>query len=166
MLTAHDHQPTARRPRVATGLALSVLLAAPMVLHAQQVTRMAHAEVRRDLMAVEGPTSATGRAPMPRRVVGEFAIGNARRGFPQRITLADSAGQLVASYRTDGSAQSLPMRVEVIGADLRLQAETSAGPLVVDLEGQNAPAGAAPAALRGRWQLRHEAGVLRGRVQR
>jgi hypothetical protein len=83
-------------------------------------------------------------------------------GFPAEVTVADSAGQLVARYRLDGDRAARPMAVTVIDTDLVLQAETRSGLLTVVLDGQNAQA---PGPVTGRWWLGDADGTLRGRTR-
>jgi hypothetical protein len=82
-------------------------------------------------------------------------------GLPARVTVADSAGRLVASYRLPGDAASHPMLVTVLGADLVLEGRTPAGVLTLRLFDQNGAASADEVA--GRWALGAAGGELRAR---
>lgn len=99
------------------------------------------------------------------RIVAEYVVRHPRGSFPQAFTLSDSAGRLRAHYRLVDDATPREMRVDVVGADLVLRAETADGPLTVRLERQadSVPAGRA---ITGRWFYRGTDGVLQGRVQR
>lgn len=83
-------------------------------------------------------------------------------GLPTQVTIADSAGALVASYRLAGDRAVRPLTVAVLDADLVLQGEAPAGLLTLVLERQNdVPAGA----VAGRWALGARQGALRGRTR-
>jgi hypothetical protein len=88
-------------------------------------------------------------------------------GLPAEVTLADSAGRLVAAYRLAGDAAggaggaARAMAVTAAGTDLVLRADTPAGPLTVRLDGQNDGSAAGPVA--GRWWLGEARGLLRAR---
>ena len=84
------------------------------------------------------------------------------RRLPTRITVADSAGTLVASYRLPGDRTAYPMLVVVMGSDLVLQGETDAGVLTLELYGANG-AGVEQGGVRGRWHLDGREGELGGR---
>lgn len=89
--------------------------------------------------------------------------GAALPDLPVRVTVADSAGTLVARYRADGAAREASMTVTVMDTDLVLQAETPSGLLTLLLERQN---DAAPRELTGRWWLGADGGALRARGAR
>ena len=97
------------------------------------------------------------------RTVAVYRLGADRRTMPDlpvRVTVADSAGTLIARYRADGAAEERPMAVTVMQTDLVLQAETPAGLLTLLLERQN---DATRGELTGRWWLGTDGGVLRAR---
>ena len=161
-----------RRPalrRVLLGVAaLPFVALVPSLVQAQGATHVdgAVAPVARLAAAPQHAVApAPAAAPRAARIVGEYAIVNARRGFPVAFTVADSAGQLVASYRVAGDAAPRPMQVEVREADLVLVAETADGPLTVVLDGQNEASRRRDARLTGRWSYRGTTGVLRGNVR-
>ena len=95
------------------------------------------------------------------RVVATYDFGAKRRAitFPRTVTVADSAGQLVARVALAGAGKELPMTVTVIESDLVLQSETPDGVLTLVLERQNdgGPGSVAP----GRWSLGRSEGKLR-----
>jgi hypothetical protein len=82
-------------------------------------------------------------------------------GLPWTVTVADSAGELVASFRLPNERESRPMLLVVIDTALVLQGETPSGVLTIQLYGQTAPGSSTFA---GRWKLGPDEGRLRGRV--
>jgi hypothetical protein len=90
------------------------------------------------------------------------AAGDAN--VPARITVADSAGRLVASYQLRNSRVTTPMDIEVLNRDIMLQGETPAGLLTLQLYRLNDSEAASPVA--GRWWIGDQQGALRGRVVR
>jgi hypothetical protein len=85
-------------------------------------------------------------------------------GMPSQVTLADSAGELVATFRRPGAPSSAPMVVDVLGTDITLHGATPSGVLTLVLYGQNDPD--ASGALTGHWTLGTRQGELRGRAER
>lgn len=93
------------------------------------------------------------------RTLAVYRLGRtALPGLPGRVTVADSAGVLVARYRMAGAAGERPMVVTVMQTDLVLQAETPDGLLTLLLERQNDTDLGAPS---GRWWLGTREGALR-----
>lgn len=92
----------------------------------------------------------------------DFAAPKGGIPFPSTITVADSAGQLVASARVAGSLAPVPMVVHVIESDLVLEAATSDGILTVVLDKQ--AEGGAIRVSSGRWVLGKTEGRLRARA--
>ncbi|MEO8334861.1 MAG: hypothetical protein ABI664_07805 [bacterium] len=85
--------------------------------------------------------------------------------LPVTITVADSSGQLIATYRLPNSPRPAPMQVDVLGNDIILQGETDRGLLTLVLSRQND--GNSPSSFIGWWSLGNdEHGDLRGRTQR
>ena len=84
--------------------------------------------------------------------------------MPAQVTVADSAGVLVASYRLAGSRSDNPMQVDVVESDLVLQGETPSGALTLVLRQQDDPASARTSV--GRWWLGDQSGELRARRAR
>ena len=84
-------------------------------------------------------------------------------GIPSQVTVADSAGTLVATFRLPGSSEPRPMMVELVGEDLVLHGDTPAGVLTLVLYGQS---DGATAPLTGRWMLGSQQGELSGRAPR
>ncbi len=84
-------------------------------------------------------------------------------GMPFEVTIADSAGTLVGTYRAHGSAAPQPMIVTSTGADLVLQGTTPHGVLTLRLDNQN---GGSDSAITGHWWLGNQEGDLTGRVTR
>jgi hypothetical protein len=100
------------------------------------------------------------------RTVASYAIvATGDRNLPSRITVAESAGGLVASYRLPGDRTAHPMMVVVMGSDIVLQAETPAGLLTLELFDANDPRDgvAARGTAQGRWHLDGKQGELQGR---
>ncbi len=104
---------------------------------------------------------ATDIAP---RVLARYEFGAPKRTttFPSTITVADSAGQLVASAKVAGSLAPIPMVVHVIESDLVLEAATPEGILTVVLDKQ--AEGGATKVSAGRWALGKTEGRLRARA--
>lgn len=103
-------------------------------------------------------------APVVRTVaIYRFTASRILR-LPVTITIADSAGTLVASYRMPNVVQPAPMQVDVMGDDLILQGETTRGLLTLVLSRQND--GETPSKFIGWWSLGDEKGDLRGRASR
>jgi hypothetical protein len=77
------------------------------------------------------------------------------------VTVADSAGALVANTRLRGETAVRPLTVSVIESDLVLQGETPEGVLTLVLDRQ--ATGTEPKVTSGRWALGSAEGTLRGR---
>ena len=84
--------------------------------------------------------------------------------LPVTITIGDSSGTLIASYRMPNVERPSSMQVDVMGDDLILQGETTRGLLTLVLSRQND--GDTPSKFIGWWSLGDEHGDLRGRAQR
>ena len=84
--------------------------------------------------------------------------------MPGQVTVADSAGELVASFQLPGDPTAHPMTVALVDTDLVLQGETPSGLLTLRLYRQNDSEAAG--AIAGRWWLGEQQGELRGRVVR
>lgn len=99
------------------------------------------------------------------RVVASYDFWNAPReaSFPRTVTVADSAGTLIAHVDLAGNAKSIPMTVTVIERNLVLQGQTSDGVLTLVLDRQNE--GGVTTLTTGTWTLGKAQGELRGRVQ-
>jgi hypothetical protein len=98
----------------------------------------------------------------PRTVAAYRFAALGRAGLPAEVTVADSAGQIVASYRLSGDRAAHPMVVTAFDTDLVLQGETPSGVLTLQLYRQNDPQAAG--AVTGRWWLGSQRGELRGRA--
>jgi hypothetical protein len=83
--------------------------------------------------------------------------------MPTQVIVADSAGQLVATFRLAGSSAERPMQVEVLGSELVLQAETPSGALTLVFYDQNDSR--SDDSLAGLWTLGLRQGELRGHVK-
>ena len=77
------------------------------------------------------------------------------------MTVADSLGALVASFRLPGEPTARPMLVTVLDTDLVLQGETPSGVLTLQLYRQNDSD--TTDAVAGRWWLGDREGELRER---
>ena len=99
------------------------------------------------------------------RTVAVYHFGSPRAvGLPTLVTLADSAGKLMAAFSLAGSGAAHPMTVDVLDSDLVLKGATPAGLLTLVLYRQN-DSDAADAWV-GRWSLGDYQGELRGRALR
>jgi hypothetical protein len=142
-------------PAVAT-LVLAAAAARPASAQAAaQVT--AQVAARGDVHRAEVAVAAAARP------VALYRIRVPRADLPSYVTVADSAGDLVASYQLHRDAAPRPMMISVSGSDLVLSAETRSGPLTMVLDRQNGEGGKA---VTGRWRIGQDEGTLRGRVQR
>jgi hypothetical protein len=112
-----------------------------------------------DARGADAPAAAPRVRPV---AVYRFARRDAA-GLPAEVTLADSAGRLVAEYRLAGDRMSHAMTVTTVATDLVLRAETPSGPLTVRLDGQNDGSALGPVA--GRWWLGDARGALRARAR-
>ena len=132
-----------------------------------------------NVLPLAAAPAAAQRAASPRAVAPVVpAVGNVRpvatytlsstsrtTRLPEHITVADSAGALVAYYRLPGDRSAYPMLVVVMGSDLVLQGDTPAGILTLELFDANdsrdaATRGTAP---QGRWHVDAQQGTLRAR---
>jgi len=98
------------------------------------------------------------------RVLATYGFRNIPNSlaFPSRVTVADSAGTIVASATLNGQPSQLPMTVTIINSDLVLQGQTPEGVLTLQLSRQNEGDETIPA--NGRWMIGKVEGTLRGRV--
>jgi hypothetical protein len=81
-------------------------------------------------------------------------------GLPAEVTVADSAGTLVASYRLPGDRAARPMVVTAFETDLVLQGESPSGVLTLHLYRANDPSARR---VDGEWSLGSRHGTLHGR---
>jgi hypothetical protein len=96
--------------------------------------------------------------------VYRFTAASTIAGMPSQVTVADSAGELVATYRRPDTRAAVPMLVDVLDRDITLHGATPAGVLTLVLYGENDSDPAS--ALLGRWTLGDRQGELRGRRER
>ena len=98
------------------------------------------------------------------RVVAAYDFRNApaNAAFPRSVTIADSAGAIIARVNFAGTSRSIPMLVTVIDNDLVLQGDTRDGVLTLVLDKQNE--GGTSRLTSGTWTLGKAAGTLRGRA--
>ena len=104
--------------------------------------------------------------PSSSRIVATYDFGFTRRAvaFPTFVTVADSAGILVAQAAITGQRREVPMTVTILETDLVLQGETPDGVLTMVLDRQNE--GGSMRVASGRWMLGTAEGKLRGRVKK
>ncbi|HEX4932605.1 MAG TPA: hypothetical protein VFV33_05455 [Gemmatimonadaceae bacterium] len=97
------------------------------------------------------------------RVVATYDFGARRLGLPlpMTVTVADSAGTLVANARLQGETGTRPLEVSVIENDLVLQGETPDGVLTLVLDQQ--ATGTEGKLTSGRWAVGSAEGKLRAR---
>lgn len=107
-------------------------------------------------------TVANGNVAPVVRALAVYELEAAPDGMPTRVTVSDSAGTLVASYRVRGTGAERPMRVSVADSDILLEGETPRGTLTIVLYDGNDRSG--PDVLVGRWALGSRRGELRGRA--
>jgi len=145
----------------------SVLLSAAAAALSVAVARPAAAQAPRHTPRYTRPVASSAAAVVDSavRTVASFRIVP-RRGLdmPAQVTVADSAGVLVASFRRNGARTASPMMVQVLDTDIVLQGETPSGVLTLVLYRQNDPAPAGVAF--GRWWLGDQFGELRTRSTR
>ncbi len=98
------------------------------------------------------------------RVVATYDFRNstASLAFPRSVTIADSAGAILARVDLAGTVRSVPMLVTVIDNNLVLQGDTPDGVLTLVLDKQNE--GGATRLTSGTWTLGKAAGKLVGRA--
>jgi hypothetical protein len=108
-----------------------------------------------DVVRADAPAAAASR------VVASYRMNARGTGLPAQVTVVDSMGQLVASFRAAGSRQEQPMTVMIIGTDLVLQGQTADGVLTLVLGRQNDTD--PTAGVTGRWSIADRQGALRGK---
>ena len=115
-------------------------------------------------IAAVAPLAAQNPTPTIRPVVTfHVATRDNDRTMPAVVVVADSAGQLVASYRLPKDSVEHRMGVFVYRDDLVIVGETEKGVLemVFDKQAQGVPGHV----ITGRWSRGSQDGVLRGRVK-
>lgn len=115
----------------------------------------------RDLSAQQ--LSLAGRSAARAVATYDFTAGPREQSFLRTVTIADSAGTLVATAEFAPYGTSTPMTVTTIESDLVLQAETAEGTLTLVLGRQADGDGSL---VSGKWFLGRREGQLRGRLQR
>ena len=133
-----------------SAIALSAVLASPAAAQA-----VANNYVR--------PVVEKTDAPVIRTIaIYKFTASRILR-LPTTITVADSAGQLIANFRLANASEAGAMSVDVMGNDIILQGETPRGLLTLVLYRANAAD--VPSSFIGYWSLGNdEHGELRGRT--
>lgn len=119
------------------------------------------------LTIASGPLVAqsTGALPMkPSRVVAAYDFFNgSSAAFARSVTVADSAGTIIASVELANERTSIPMTVTVIENNLVLQGQTPDGVLTLVLDRQNE--GGKTTLDSGTWTLGRTSGQLRRKAQ-
>ena len=108
-----------------------------------------------DVVRADAPAAAASR------VVASYRLNARGAGLPAQVTVADSLGRLVASFRAAGSRREQPMTVTVMGTDLVLQGQTTEGVVTLVLGRQNDADSAAR--VTGSWSVAERRGALRGK---
>jgi hypothetical protein len=104
------------------------------------------------------PLAAQSAVPS-QRVVASYALqSSGDLPFPRQVTVADSAGSLVAQALDASGLRRLPLTVTVLSGDLILQGTTSEGVLTLVLNRGND--GSAALSPRGIWTLGEKQGTL------
>ena len=98
------------------------------------------------------------------RRLATYDFDSSIEGMPTRVTVADSAGTLVASFRPRGGRADQPMKVAVADRDILLEGQTVRGTLTIVLYEQNDPM--ATGSIIGTWTLGAYQGELRARAVR
>jgi hypothetical protein len=108
------------------------------------------------------PAAAQTAAPRE-RVIASYDFSNNSRelSFPRSLTVADSAGKLLARVFMPGGAAAVDMAVTVIESNLVLQGQTRDGLLTLVLDRQNE--GGEIRLASGSWTLGKTSGELRAR---
>ena len=136
-------------------------LTAPSLAAAQAVDAQPVAAGRAVPVVLDGGATV-GAVP---RTVATYRFTRARDAFmPKRVTIADSAGVLLARFQLPGDREARPMEVDLTNRDLVLHGETPAG--VLTLLFYQRPESADAGIVAGRWWLGERGGELRGRVTR
>jgi len=118
-------------------------------------------------LTLAAPAAAQRSSAIPdgtARVVATYDFRNATANthFPRSVTIADSAGAILARVDLAGTVRSVPMLVTVIDNDLVLQGDTPDGVLTLVLDRQNE--GGNTRLTRGTWTLGKAEGKLVGRA--
>jgi hypothetical protein len=99
------------------------------------------------------------------RTVAVYRFSGARNlDMPTRVTVADSAGELVASYQLSGNRGVGPMTIAIRDTALVLRSETRKGLLTLVL--YNPETAQVSGAIVGYWTLGEYQGELRGLAAR
>jgi hypothetical protein len=149
------------RPHFSRSIAALVPVVAAFVLAAAARPAAAQTAARAEPTGTHRTDVAA--APATRTLAVYRLSRTALPGLPGEVTVADSAGSLVAHYRAPGAARGQAMTVAVMNTDLVLQAQAPTGVLTLLLERQN---DASSDALTGRWWLGDRGGTLRATVAR
>ncbi len=124
-------------------------------------TAAAFALVSQPLAAQRSSAVAAGNA----RIVATYDFRTTANSvaFPRTVTVADSAGTILARVAMGTEQRSIPMTVTIIESNLVLQGQTPEGLLTLVLDRQNE--GGETKLSSGTWTLGRNSGQLRGTVQ-
>ena len=142
---------------------VSPLAAAVLAIAAIDTASAQPAVASANVRPVVRSTDAAVEAPR-QRTLAIYQFDGSHEGFHAQVTLADSAGKIVASYRLRGGWADRPMTIDVADSDILLQAQTPRGTLTMVFYQQNDPDAAGP--FVGTWSLGTRQGELRGRAER
>jgi hypothetical protein len=109
-------------------------------------------------------TASSADAPRATRTLATYDFNSSVFGMPNRVTVVDSAGTLVATFRARGENTDQPMRVAVADRNILLEGETVRGKLKIVLFDQNDRV--STGAILGTWELGALQGELRARAVR
>lgn len=138
-----------------SSLAVAAVLASPVAAQQSLVSE-------RVRPATDATTPDDRRSPARTLVTYDFS--SSFDGMPSRVTVADSNGTLIASFRPRGAPKDRPMKVAVADRDILLEGETVRGTLTIVLYEQTDTTSAGT--LLGTWALGSYQGELRARAVR
>jgi hypothetical protein len=138
-------------------LTVGALSAAAAPAVAQPVIVLGRVQLAANIASAADPRPAV-------RTLATYDFDSSFEGMPTRVTVADSAGTLVASFRPRGGRADQPMKVAVADRDILLEGQTARGTLTIVLYEQNDPMSAG--SLLGSWTLGSAQGELRARTVR
>ena len=144
-------------------LLASPVVAAMLAMAAIDVASAQPAVATANVRLVSRATDVVAPA-LRQRTLAIYQFDGSHEGIPSQVTVADSAGRLVASYRLRGAWAERPMSIDVSDSDILLQAQTPRGTLTMVFYQQNDPDAAVP--LVGLWSLGTRQGELRARAAR
>jgi len=145
---------------------MRTLTALTVITTAAALTVAARPIAAQQLNLASKTTIAVAAPADEQRLLATYNFGNRPRdiAFPSQVTVADSAGTIVAKASIAGDPREIPLTVAIMDSDLVLQGQTDDGVLTLVLDKQNdAVAGSS---MSGRWILGSARGTLAVRVKR